>query len=74
MGKQTDAKELSILREARRRKQLCKLGGILMSEKEALDYRRSMCGGCGKARTNPKRYFGEIFCSDCVEKWNAGKR
>lgn len=32
------------------------------------------CGGCGKEEFKPELYFGEVFCSQCVEKWKAGEK
>lgn len=34
------------------------------------------CGGCGKHYDNTKSaiYYGEQFCSDCVEKWLHGEK
>ena len=43
-------------------------------EQERLQARDLKCGGCGRDKNNLnlKIYYGEKFCSDCVEKWKSG--
>lgn len=43
-------------------------------EQQLQDERKRKCGGCGRSKQNRqvKIYFGEEFCADCVEKWQAG--
>lgn len=69
MGKESDLKELKILREVRKGRQLRWVGGILMTEKTREEYRTTYCAGCGRTKKRPKMYFGEEFCGDCVESW-----
>lgn len=48
--------------------------GVITSLKDAKEFKERFCSGCGREKKNPKLYFGELFCHDCVEKWQAGKR
>lgn len=66
-------KELARLREIRRKKTLLMMNGLLVTEKDAREYREHFCSGCGREKKDPKLWFGEVFCGDCVEKFRAGK-
>lgn len=74
MGKLQDRQELKLLQEARKRITLRKVGGVVVTEKAAEEYRKNYCNGCGGPKRSPKLYFGEEFCGNCVEKWKAGHR
>lgn len=68
-----DELQFKLLREARKRKTLLMRGGILISEKEYEEMRNKTCGGCGGEKINPKPWFGELFCGECVEAFKHGK-
>lgn len=70
---QAELRELARLREIRQKKTLLMLNGLLVTEKDARDYRENFCSSCGKFKKDPKLWFGESFCGDCVERFKAGK-
>lgn len=44
-------------------------GGLILPKEYG-----SCCGGCGRElyKLKKENYFGQEFCSDCVEKWKNG--
>lgn len=45
-------------------------------EQQRQQERLRKCGGCARdlEYLTKKEYYGEIFCSDCVDKWKAGHK
>lgn len=65
--------QLDFLREVRARKTLVNFRGVDMSQKEAEEIKALYCSGCGREKGKyPKLWFGETFCGDCVERFQAG--
>lgn len=65
--------ELDRIRKHREATELVVYNGILMTRKTKKELKEKYCGMCGKEKKNPKLYFRELFCGDCVEKAMAGK-
>lgn len=71
MGREELKRKLDFLRKKTDAETIVNFRGLLMSRKDAKEYQNQFCSGCGREKKNPKLYFGELFCSDCVEKWRA---
>jgi len=66
--------QLEYLRKKTDAETLVRFRGVHMSRASAKEFQEQFCQGCGRDKKNPKPYFGELFCGDCVEKWSNGKR
>lgn len=74
MGKEKLQRELDFLRAQRRRKTITNFRGLIMSQAEADEIKAQYCSGCGGSKGKyPKLWFGELFCSNCFEKFQHGK-
>lgn len=74
MGREKLQSELEYLRFQRRRKTITNFRGLIMSQAEADKIKAEYCSGCGGSKGKyPKLWFGETFCSNCVERFQAGK-
>lgn len=74
MSKLKDASDLHLLREARKRKELRKRGGVYLTIAQLEDYRKSHCPGCGHdMNEGAALWFGEYFCAQCAYKFSRGK-
>lgn len=75
MGRESDREYLRNLRAKAARRTLVRRGGLLLTQKQAEEYRENYCNGCGGSKgQHPKLWFGELFCNECVEKWRSGQR
>lgn len=74
MAKEQLRRELDFLQSQRRRKTITNFRGLIMSQAEADKIKAEFCNGCGgKKGKFPKMWFGEEFCSNCFERFQAGK-
>lgn len=74
MGKDEVRQQLEFLQWARRCKNITNFRGLIMSQAEADEIKAQYCSGCGQLKGKyPKLWFGELFCSFCVERFQAGK-
>lgn len=62
------------LKKLSEQRRLTNIQGVIVTEKLAREYRDHWCQGCAGEKKNPKLYFGQTFCGDCVDKWQHGKR
>lgn len=46
--------------------------GFLMTDAEWENYQATFCQGCGETKKNPKLWFGQEFCNECVEAFQHG--
>lgn len=76
MSKQSDAEQLKILRYTQKHILPIKVGGIVMTQAQATEYRENFCPGCGSQMSNKITtvWFGEVFCCECVEKFERGEK
>jgi len=72
MGKQSDFEQLRLLRSVRNKTELVKHNGVYMTVSQKQELQKHFCAMCAKPKTNPKIYYGEEFCGDCVERCIAG--
>lgn len=72
-SKRDVAREFHRLQAESRKRMLVPFRGMYAPYEAAESYREKFCSGCSREKKNPKLYFGEMFCEDCVEKWLAGK-
>lgn len=73
MGKISDYQRIKQLRNLRKPNELVQHGGLIVQRKVMEAHKARWCGICGKEKNNPRVYYGEEFCGDCVEKSLHGK-
>jgi hypothetical protein len=75
MGRESDREYLNQLRARAASRTFVRRGNLILTQKQAEEYRENFCGGCGGSKGQyPKLWFGETFCNECVEKWRSGQR
>lgn len=49
-------------------------GHLILGKKDYLERAKIHCAGCGGTKINPRKWFGEMFCGECVDKFERGER
>lgn len=74
MHREEIKKKLEFFRNKTDSETIVKFRGMIMSRKDAKDLRDHYCGGCGMEKPKPCKYFGEMFCEECYEKFRRGSK
>ena len=74
MSIKDDVRQMKLIREINKRRTIRQRGvGIIMSDAEWENYQNTFCQACGGKKENPKPWFGQTFCGECVEAFKVGK-